>query len=119
MHKIQKKAGNRKKKKPPRVLELWARNYPVVMVSSAVWQVLALVFCMSPALMISLPMPSCISTHSLMASVSGLPGKREALLLEKSHPVLQKILPFLQEEADKIEQRRWEAWENIIWSSAS
>lgn len=31
----------------------------------------------------------------VMASVSVSPGKREALLLEKSHLMLQKILPFL------------------------
>lgn len=31
----------------------------------------------------------------VMASVSGSPGKREAILLEKSHLMLQKILPFL------------------------
>lgn len=68
--------------KNPRVLELRIRNYPVGKVAPAVWHFLALVFCMSLALVISLPMPSCISTHSLMASVSGPPGKREALLLE-------------------------------------
>lgn len=91
MQKIHKRAGNRKN----RGLELWARDYPVGKVASAVWHVPAMVFCMSPALVVSQTIPSCISAHSLMASVSGPPGKREALLLEKSHVVLQMILPFL------------------------
>lgn len=86
--------GIEKKKTNKRCLDLWARNYAVGKVASAVWHVLAVVFDMSPALGISLPMPSCLSAHSLMASVSG-PRKREALLLDKSHLVLQKILPFL------------------------
>ena len=74
--------------------ESWARNYPVGEVTSLVWHALAMLFSMSAALMSCFPMPSCISMHSLMASVNGLPGKEEAFLLEKSHLMLKKVLPF-------------------------